>query len=212
MNPTETGDMMNYKVLAAVTLAAVVAQASEDTIRSAGSEWIKRGYLPATSACTTGVDSTLEAEGTPNLAIVCEPVESGAVVMNQEFNAAAFRGQRVRWSGMIRTDDAEPFSAGAVNGWPTGANLTMRVLREGTNMVMGWSKSPGLLGDTDWTAFEIVADIPLDAETIITGFGLSGSGRAWLTSPAFEIVGFDVPVTLLPIEAAQPPGPNLQLR
>jgi len=206
---------MNYKILAAATLAAVVAQASDDTINPASGRWQTHGFSPALEECTTGVDFELEASGVSNLAIACAPAEGGAVVINQMFPADEFRGKRVRWSAMIKTEDVIPYeSPGA---FLPGANLSMRI-DEGLNrtsasvLVAGFSRDPGFAGDTNWVLVEIVADVPLEAGSITTGFNMAGSGKAWITGPRFEVVGPGVPVTVLPRSATREPGPDLQLR
>jgi hypothetical protein len=207
--------MMNYKILAAATLAAIVAQAGESTIRPTDGSWEKHGFQPAANACTTGVDTQLEAMGTPNLAIDCEPAESGGVVINQMFSASAYVGKRVRWSAMIRTSDVQAYDI--TGGFARGANISMRADKGDsrntvTMLVEAYAGDPGLSGDTDWVPAQIVTDVPLEATTITTGFMLSGSGKAWLKEPSFEIVGYDVPVTTLPLSVTRSSGPNLQLR
>lgn len=206
---------MNYKILAAATLAAVVAQASADTIKPASGSWQTHGYSPAFEECTAGVDTELEARGIPNLAIECAPAEGGAVVINQMFRADEYRGQRVRWSAMIKTEDLIAYES--PGSFVPGSNLSMRI-DEGLNrtsasvLVAGFSREPGFAGDTDWVFVEIVADVPLEAGSITTGFNMAGSGKAWLMEPRFEVVGPGVPVTALPRRTTREPGPDLQLR
>lgn len=206
---------MNYKILAAATLAAVVAQASDDTIKPASGRWQTFGYSPALEKCTTGVDFELEASGVSNLAIDCAPAEGGAVVINQMFPADEFRGKRVRWSAMIKTEDLIPYES--PGQFLPGSNLSMRIdkgltLSSASVLVAGFSRDPGFAGDTNWTLVEIVADVPLEADIIMTGFNMAGSGKAWIREPRFEVVGLAVPVTVLPRSATREPGPDLQLR
>lgn len=206
---------MNYKILAAATLVAVVAQASGGTIKPATGNWQTHGVSPAQEGCTTGVDVELEASGVPNLAIDCAPAAGGAVVIHQMFKADEFRGKRVRWSAMIMTEGVTPYES--TGPFLPGANLSMRidegvVWSSAAVLVSGFSRDPGFAGDTNWVVVEIVADVPLEAGSITTGFNMAGSGKAWIREPRFEVVGLGVPVTILPRSATRQPGPDLQIR
>jgi len=50
-------------------------------------------------------------------------------------------------------------------------------------------------GDTDWTKYEIVLDVPDHAAEIAFGLLLSGKGQVWMDDLKFEVVGKDVPTT-----------------
>jgi hypothetical protein len=131
------------------------------------------------------------------------------------FRADEFRGKRVRWSALIRTEDVQPYTA--TGPFLPGANLSMRideglVWTSAAVLVAGFSRDPGVSGNTSWTAVEIVADVPLEAGSITTGFNMAGSGKAWIMEPRFEVVGSNVPVTVLPRSARRSPGPDLQPR
>ncbi len=206
---------MNYKILAAATFAAVVVQASENTIKPATGNWQVHGVPPALEECTAGVDSALEDSGIPNYAIDCAPAAGGAIVIHEMFRADEFRGKRVRWSALIRTEGVKPYTS--TGPFLPGANLSMRidegvVWSSAAVLVAGFSRDPGFSGNNDWTIVEIVADVPLEAGSVTTGFNLAGSGKAWISQPRFEVVGSSVPVTVLPRSATRMPGPDLPPR
>jgi AraC family transcriptional regulator len=50
-------------------------------------------------------------------------------------------------------------------------------------------------GTIDWQPYNVVLDVPKDATGISFGILLTGSGRVWLNSTKFEVVGVDVPTT-----------------
>src|SRR5207247_6358775 len=52
-----------------------------------------------------------------------------------------------------------------------------------------------VLGTTDWSRYEVVADIPTDAERIDVMALLRGSGTVWVDDMALEIVDQNVPTT-----------------
>jgi hypothetical protein len=105
--------------------------------------------------------------------------------LTQRFLADRYRGQRVRFSGYLKTNQ--------VNGW-TG--LWMRI--DTVNNV-GWAfddmEEHAVSGTTDWTRYEIVLDVPDDGAAIYLGAHLYGRGQVWLDDCQFEVVGDDVPAT-----------------
>src|SRR6185503_6926270 len=52
-----------------------------------------------------------------------------------------------------------------------------------------------LLGTTDWKRYDIVADVPAEAENVIFAASLSGKGTLWVDGLEVAIVKDDVPVT-----------------
>ena len=50
-------------------------------------------------------------------------------------------------------------------------------------------------GNTDFTMYDIVLDIPDSASSICIGARLNGAGQIWFEGLKVEVVGNDVPVT-----------------
>jgi erythromycin esterase len=104
--------------------------------------------------------------------------------LRQIFRADQYRGKRVRLSAYVKTK--------GIIEW---AGLWMRV--DGPYRPVGidnMSDRP-IQGDTDWTRYEIVMDVPEDCVNIGFGILIVGTGEAWVDDFEFEIVGYDVPVT-----------------
>lgn len=107
---------MNYKVLVAASLAAIVARA--DLVdESVPRPWFKNGQPPAFNQCQAGVDPELADRGTPNLTLKCAEAMDGFVSVMQNFSAENYLGKRVRYSALVRSDGIE-------DGW---GGLWMRV-------------------------------------------------------------------------------------
>ena len=62
---------------------------------------------------------------------------------------------------------------------------------------------------SDWDYYEIVGDIAEDAETIVVGMLLRGSGQAWMDDVSLEIVGQDARVTGRHLPSFEGIGPGL---
>ena len=116
----------------------------------------------------------------------------------QQFQASAYRGKRVRFSGFIQTSQLE-----------LSCGLWMRVDDRYDNMLQfdNMSNRP-ITGNRDWNHYDIVLDIPPESTVIAFGIMLIGQGHVWADSLKFEEVGLDVPVTHMDAEADLPPQPQ----
>jgi len=133
-------------------------------------------------------DETLDGHRVAALrCVVDEPGGFGAQV--QQFQADEYRGQRVRFSGRLRTEN--------VSAW---AGLWMRVDASDPNSGRGQlafynNEDRGLTGSTEWIEQDAVLDVSDDAAAILIGTILSGGGAVHIADLAVEVVGSDVPVT-----------------
>jgi hypothetical protein len=108
----------------------------------------------------------------------------------QGIDAAPFRGKRVRYRAAVRTQ---------IEGQEGSAHLWMRVdltAKDGKRRSGFFDNMSGRpIRKNDWDYYEIVGDIAEDAETIIVGMFLRGSGQAWMDDVSLEIVGQDARTT-----------------
>lgn len=107
----------------------------------------------------------------------------------QSFSAVKYLNKRVRMSGFIKTKDVEKW-----------ASFWVRVDQEHSakslafdNMMVGRDRS--VKGTTEWTKYEIVLDVPSNADKIVIGFMMGGFGQMWVDDLKFEIVDKSVPLT-----------------
>ncbi len=124
-----------------------------------------------------------------------QPTPTGYGTFMQAFGAGAFRGKRLRFSAMLRTED--------VQGW---AGLWMRVEGEDPKEPLAFDnmQSRALVGTTGCKRHEVVLDVPQEAKAIMAGLMLSGTGKAWVGAVRFEVVDASVPVTNLIADRPQP--------
>jgi hypothetical protein len=50
-------------------------------------------------------------------------------------------------------------------------------------------KDRPIKGDTDWTKYEIVLNVPLESSTLNYGVLFNGTGKVWFDQLSIEIVG-----------------------
>lgn len=118
----------------------------------------------------------------------------GFGTLMQEFDAADYWAQRLRYSAWVKTENTDG-----------GVTLWMRIDGQLERQMLGFDN----MGDrepvgstTEWTKYEIVLDVPPEASRLIAlGIIFSGTGRAWIDDVVVEEVGDDVETTSM-----LPPG------
>jgi hypothetical protein len=142
------------------------------------------GYEP-------GVDQKVVHGGKQSGRIRSAGVEEGGGpafgTLVQGFDPGAYRGQRIRYSGYVRSEKAEG----------GGAALWMRVdgAKSGETLAFDNMHGREITGTRDWTKCEIVLDVPKGAATINFGALLAGKGTAWVDDLQIEKVDSSVPIT-----------------
>jgi hypothetical protein len=192
---------MNLKVQVAAALAAVIVQASiaEDILPE---PWFKNGQAPAVKLCEAGVDSDIASAGTPNMTLKCRTNEEGFVSVMQQFSAERYRGNRLRYSALMKSED--------VDNW---GGLWMRIDAPGKfgTAFDNMQRRP-VTGTQEWTSQHVVLDVSDNADAISIGVLMEGRGQVWVADLQLEVVGTDVPVTDLHDARNLPDGPaNLEL-
>src|SRR5207249_10266216 len=98
----------------------------------------------------------------------------------QSFDAAAYRGKRVRLRAAVRAE---------VSGSGNQAQLWLRVDRKNDELGFFDNMEDRPIVQKDWRYYEIVGDIAEDAVSVNLGLLLIGNGRAWLDAVSFEVIG-----------------------
>ncbi len=179
--------------LAAAVLAVATTRESRAQDPAAGAVtttapagWWENGN--ATDKYVVGVDAT---QGRPTPAAYVKsiaPTEKTFGGMMQTCDAKAYRGKRVRLSGLLKTADA-----------PKGACLWLRVDgADGKSLAFDNMQRQPVAGTKDWTPAEIVLDVPMEAATLNFGFFLMDTGQAWVSALAFAEVGAATATTAVP--------------
>jgi hypothetical protein len=114
----------------------------------------------------------------------------------QSIDATPFRGKRVRFRAKLRAEVDQGASGQAM--------LWLRVDRPDNKMGFFDNMADRPVKDTEDHICDIVGDVAEDAESIVFGFMLIGTGEAWMDKVSFEIVGKDVPTT-----GPKMPGPGI---
>jgi len=99
-------------------------------------------------------------------------------------------GKRVRMTAMVKTQDVSDW-AGIwlrVDEKESNSNISFDNMKDG-------KKDRSIKGTTDWTKYEIVLDVPVNATNLAYGALLVGTGQVWFDNIKFELVDNTVPTT-----------------
>ena len=182
MNPAKPRVRVELVTLAALLLAGGVGTAWADQPRDWGGGG--GGYeLSRDDTVKHGGKASGSVRSTGNAA-------GGFGTFTQAFRADQYRGKRLRMTGYVKTEGVE--------GW---AGLWMRVDgKDKTGLAFDNMQTRPVKGTTAWKQYELVLDIPEEAEEIYFGFLVAGKGQGWVDDLAFEVVGKDVATTGLPLQ------------
>ena len=134
-----------------------------------------------------GVEKSID-EGKKNTATIksIENEINGFGTLMQNSLPKEFLGKRIKMSGEMKSSD--------VKSW---AGFWLRVDQEKSKKPLAFdnmSERP-VKGNSDWTKYEIVLDIPKEASNLAYGALLNGTGQIWFDNIKFEVVSKDEKTT-----------------
>ena len=94
------------------------------------------------------------------------------------------KGKRMRFSAMVKSKD--------LANW---GGLGMYAMGNEKLVLVDDMGGRPIVGTTDWTRYEIVADVPEEADIMSVSVHMYGAGQMWMDDAKIEIVGNDVPIT-----------------
>jgi hypothetical protein len=159
-------------------LTATLAAAGAPTLAQEPAGWLLSGANAELYRMRVDRDVVYSGEASMRLEARGNRRNSEWAVTVQMIDATAFRGQRVRFSGYLRSDDLG------------SGGLWMRVDGildgEAAQLAVDNAEDRRLSDETDWTRQEIVLDVPAESITILYGAMISGDGELWLDGLTLE--------------------------
>ena len=188
-----------------VTTAALCALAAPALYAFADlpAGWFKAGSHPA--EYEMGLDESVHRDGGKASATVKSVAANlhGFGTLMQMTQPGEYLGKRVRLSGWVKSDK--------VTDW---AGLWFRVDGANPNVSLGFDNMQDrpIKGTTDWTRYEIVLDVPKEAQRLAFGILLGGAGQVWMDDLKFEVVATSVKSTnrMPPTPPAAPSNLNFE--
>lgn len=172
---------MKAKILTFILSVSILFLYSFDVPKN----WFAAGSAP--KSYDMGIDEKAGQNG-KNAATIQSKKDKikGFGTLMQNCNPDNYLGKRVRLTGFIKSENVE--------GW---AGLWFRVDQKDSDYAISFDnmKNRSVTGTTEWTKYEIVLDVPLNATNLAYGALLSGTGKIWFDDLSFEIVDNSVPTT-----------------
>lgn len=138
--------------------------------------WLLSGSNPVD--CRVGTSSDVCFRDKPSMELISTAsCDDGFSTIMTRVSAESYRGKRVRFSAFVRTD--------AVKQW---AGLWMRIDAGSEMLRFDNMMGRGISGNTDWTEYQVVLDVPLESTDICYGLLLCGAGSAWLADCELDSV------------------------
>jgi hypothetical protein len=185
--------MIRGALLAGVLLTLATPAGAQERATVGG--WFSAGSNPA--GYEMGVDHKVKFRG-KGAGFVRARAENtaGFGTLMQIFKAAAYRGKRLRFTAIVRTEQV------------VVAGIWMRVdlpdRREGAYDNM--SDRP-IRGTTPWMRYSVVLDVPTDATELAFGLLVAGGGSAWIDDVRLQVVDATVQVTAMaPLDYPESPA------
>ncbi len=138
--------------------------------------WIKSGDAP--KAYEVGLDEKVKFRKKKS-AYLSSSTSKGFGTLMQTFNARDYLGEKIMLRGFVKAEK--------VKGW---AGLWMRVDSKEGKRVLSFDNMEDrpITGDSDWTAYEIILEVPKNSGNISYGALLHGNGKIWFDELTIEIV------------------------
>jgi hypothetical protein len=138
----------------------------------------------------TGFDTSASCNGEPSLHLASSTAtgDDFGEMGNAKTPGSSWLGHRLRLSGWIQSS--------AVTGW---AGLWMRVdSSTQTGIEFDNMQCRPVSGTTGWAEYQVVLDVPTDADLVAYGILLSDQGEVWLDGVSLDVVDDCVPATGCP--------------
>jgi len=153
------------------------------------SSWFKAGSDP--KSYDMGIDKGAGQDGKNAATIKSNTKKAkGFGTLMQNCLPDNYLGKRVRMTAMVKTQDVSDW-AGIwlrVDEKESNSNISFDNMKDG-------KKDRSIKGTTDWTKYEIVLDVPVNATNLAYGALLVGTGQVWFDNIKFELVDNTVPTT-----------------
>ena len=165
----------------------VVQEASMESTYRIPQGWFITGDPPfdAIEDYEIGVDPNLTYKKKPCITIKAKPNPGDFAALAQRIKAEAYRGKRLRFSAVLRSQDVKCRAA-----------LFMRISGDdGKLLAFDNMRERFISGTIDWEMHEIVLDVDEEAEDIIFGVLMSFEGQVWMADVQLKAVDKSVATT-----------------
>ncbi|CAN5163314.1 hypothetical protein BH11CYA1_BH11CYA1_49940 [soil metagenome] len=145
--------------------------------------WIIAGSHPNSYEMSLFTDFCHSGTKCARLCSTTDAIDGFGTLM-QSVKANDYRGKRIKLTAFVKSE--------SVGDW---AGLWMRVDAGGAVVCFDNMQDRPIKGDTDWTQYDVVLDVPEKSTNISFGVLLSGTGSLWLDDFDLQVVDQEMPST-----------------
>jgi len=109
------------------------------------------------------------------------PYIDGSGKLAQRFKAGKLAGHKIRMTGYMKSKDVIVYAMFWLNAIKLEGEKAKNLAYE--NMM-----DRPIVGTTDWTEYEIILSVPAEANYMVIGAWLTGTGQIWIDDLKFEIL------------------------
>jgi transcriptional regulator with XRE-family HTH domain len=181
---TDTMKKVSFISIAVIAVIIGLFMVNHESNAQSVKGWIKAGSKP--NSYNVGIDkSTFKTGGSSAFIESTEQKIEGFGTLMQICNAQEYLGKRIKMTAYIKSENIKSED---ISNW---AGMWLRVDSKSTprNMLsFDNMQDRPIKGNTDWTKYEIILDVPEASGTLNYGVLLSGTGKVWFDDISFETV------------------------
>ena len=171
--------METLNKIASITLLILLSIGLNSCAENSPKHWYIAGSNP--ERYSVGIDKSKAKNGQQSAFLMSNnatPNQFGTLM--QSCDAKEYTGKKIKMSGFIKSEKVRDWS-GLWLRIDSTYNPTIKYFDNMRNRPIG--------GDTDWTKYEIIMDVPKNSFSMNFGVLLTGTGKVWIDNVKFEIIG-----------------------
>jgi len=177
----KTNTMKKIAVLSFIVILMILGLSlSKNNLKAQKIEgWFLAGNQP--KSYTIGLDKSNFKTGSSSAFLKSKDKKiEGFGTLMQTCSADQYLGKKIKMTSYIKSDD--------VTDW---AGMWLRVDSRETNKLLSFDNMQNrpIKGNTDWSKYEIILDVPMESGTLNFGVLMFGTGKVWFDHITFEVVG-----------------------
>ena len=171
--------MKTLKNIASITLLTLFTIGLNSCAENSPKNWFKAGSNP--ESYNIGIEKSKAQNGRKSAFLMSNYAAADQFgTLMQSCDAKEYTGKKIKMSGFIKSENVIDWS---------GMWLRIDSTHNSTSKYLDNMKNRQIKGNTDWTKYEIILDVPENSYSMNFGILLAGSGKVWFDDVKFEIIG-----------------------
>ena len=171
--------MKTLKKIASIFLLTLFTIGLNSCAENSPKNWFKAGSNP--KSYNIGIEKLKVQNGQKSAFLTSNYATADQFgTLMQSCNVSEYIGKKIKMSGFIKSENVIDWS---------GMWLRIDSSDNPTSKYFDNMRNRPIKGNTDWTKYEIILDVPENSYSMNFGVLLAGSGKVWFDDVNFEIIG-----------------------